>query len=130
MQYNCECWTPSTKQTKWLNTQHRKILRLILNIRYPDKITNKNLYKFFQSPDMMNICNRKTLFTSARIRKLDHNSAFQKVTRECSLTLQYHRWFNRTNSLQDKMIEVNGIDCLQLMSDKAEWAEIVANTFT
>ena len=43
--YNCQTWSLNKKETKKLNWTIRKHLRRILHIFYPNKITNKLLYK-------------------------------------------------------------------------------------
>ena len=46
MMYNCCSWSPTAKLLEKLDICHRKHLRTLLNIRWPDGIiTNKDLYK-------------------------------------------------------------------------------------
>ena len=46
--YNCGTWALTPSQEETLNAYHRKQLKKILNIRYPEKITNKSLYRICQ----------------------------------------------------------------------------------
>lgn len=46
MMYNCGSWSPTAKSLEKLDICHRKHLRTLLNIRWPEGIiTNKDLYK-------------------------------------------------------------------------------------
>ena len=50
--YNCGTWALTQTEEEKINAFHRKQLKKVLNIRYPEKITNKSLYK---------VCNEKPL---------------------------------------------------------------------
>ena len=45
MMYNSSCWAAPKSVLEKLDVTHRRHLRSILNYRYPNIITNKNLYK-------------------------------------------------------------------------------------
>ena len=58
--YNSELWTLTSKLEKEIDAFQRKGLRRILNIRWPDKISNKDLYeKTNQTPWSRNIKRRR-----------------------------------------------------------------------
>ena len=45
MMYNCSCWATSKTVISKLDVVHRRHLRKLLNYKYPNIISNKNLYK-------------------------------------------------------------------------------------
>ena len=72
--YNCGTWGMSVSDEDAFDSFHRRQLRHVLNIHYPHKITNKQLYKITHtqliSPDI----------TKARWKLLGHTLRMHKDT--------------------------------------------------
>ena len=70
--YNCSTWGLTVGDEDKLDAFHRKQLRRVLGKRYPDKISNKNLYEtskskpispiftLFSLPTLFLVCNSTT----------------------------------------------------------------------
>ena len=64
--YNCSTWALTQSQATSLSAFHRRQLRSVLGIRWPDIISNVELYRRTRQADVMSMVNQ------ARLRLLGH----------------------------------------------------------
>ena len=127
--YNCEQWTLDKRQLKRVDIQQRRIMRYILNIHYPDIISNKNLYRFFQAFPLSKIVEMKTLLTFAHLIRRPKDTPFQ-LALDASADTQYHYWVTNANKLTGKVVDKHGKEAtMEAMRNKQKWAEMIVQTF-
>ena len=142
--YNSETWTLTTTLENALNSFHRRLLRITLNIRYPKKISNQKLYKITHEIPVSRKIQKRRIALLGHILRLDPETPAQKalnyyitphkrpvgrppltwialVTKDIAKTLQHHSIKSPLNR--------DSLNKLTLIAkDKCAWrTEIVRN---
>ena len=76
--YNAETWTLTKALEDSLNSFHRRLLRIALNIRYPKKISNSKLYNITKEIPISQKIKKRRLSLFGHILRLDPNTPTQR----------------------------------------------------
>ena len=71
--YNCSTWSLTSQQSNSLDVFHRRQLRHLLGIFWPEKITNDDLYKRCQAQPLSKIVKSRRLSLLGHILRRDSN---------------------------------------------------------
>ena len=77
--YNSETWSLTTKQEESLDSFHRRLLRIVLNIRYPKIISSKKLYNITKETPLSTKIKKRRLALFGHILRLDPDTPAQKA---------------------------------------------------
>lgn len=137
--YNCETWAMTKSEENRIDTFHRKQLRLILNIRYPTKITNESLYKKCQEkPLSLQITERRwRLFGHIlrRDREIPANKAMTayfissgqrfKGRPPTTLPIVINRDLVRSQRYNIKLKDISDLEQLRAIAqDRDQWKQL------
>ena len=79
--YNSETWTLTPTLEKTVDSYHRRLLRVIINVRYPKIITNEKLYTLAKEPPISETIRKRRLALLGHILILHPNTPAQKALR-------------------------------------------------
>ena len=77
--YNSETWTLTQTLEKSLNSFHRRLLRIALNIKYPKIISSQKLYNITKEVPITERIKRRRLALLGHILRLDKDTPAQKA---------------------------------------------------
>ena len=80
--YNSELWNVNKKLETKINVYQRILLRKILKIYYPYKITNEELYKRTREENWSNTIRKRRLRWTGHLLRLDENAPASLALRE------------------------------------------------
>ena len=81
--YNSETWALTATLEESLNSFHRRILRIAINIRYPKKISSKNLYILTKETPISDRIRKRRIALFGHVLRLHPDTPAQKA-------LQFH----------------------------------------
>ena len=79
--YNSETWTLTPTLEKTVDSFHRRLLRVIINVRYPKIITNEKLYTLTKEPPISETIRKRRLALLGHILRLHPDTPAQKALR-------------------------------------------------
>ena len=79
--YNSETWTLTPTLEKTVDSFHRRLLRVIINVRYPKIITNEKLYTLAKEPPISETIRKRRLALLGHILTLHPDTPAQKALR-------------------------------------------------
>ena len=141
--YNSELWTLTETLEKEIDSFHRRLLRKVINIRWPKIISNDDLYEKVGVKKWSDIIKRRRLNWLGHLMRLDEGTPVRKALLE-SLT-DVKRKVGRPQLTWTKAIEKDlasiGIDIdvygetpertveklVELTEDRKKWREIVGD---
>ena len=77
--YNSETWSLTKSLENSLNSFHRRLLRIALNIKYPKVISNEKLYSITKETPITERIKRRRLALLGHILRLDPETPAQKA---------------------------------------------------
>ena len=77
--YNSETWTLTTTLEESLNSFHRRLLRIALNVKYPKIISNSKLYKITKETPISKKIQKRRLSLFGHILRLDPSTPAQRA---------------------------------------------------
>ena len=77
--YNSETWTLTKTIEDSLNSFHRRLLRIALNVKYPKKISNAKLYKITKEIPISEKIKKRRLSLFGHILRLDPDTPAQRA---------------------------------------------------
>ena len=77
--YNSETWSLTSKQEESLDSFHRRLLRIVMNIRYPKIISSKKLYNITKETPLSTKIKKRRLALLGHILRLDPGTPAQKA---------------------------------------------------
>ena len=130
--YNCALWTLSQTLTDVVNVWHRKKLRTIIGITYPQRISNTALYARTEQTPLSQVCRqRRLLWFGHVVREGEESSSFQALLMSINTTdirrprgRPRLRWIDVVKK-DLQCINLSLLDAVQSASDRAAWLEIV-----
>ena len=82
--YNSELWTVTQDLKDQIDVIKRNFLRIILGIRWPEKISNTEIYKRTQVAKWSQVILKRRLRWYVHIQQLDHNTPARQARKEAS----------------------------------------------
>ena len=79
LRYNSETWTLTSKLTDAIDSFHRRLLRIAINIKYPRIIKNEKLYALTQEIPLSQKIRKRRLTLLGHILRLDPETPAQKA---------------------------------------------------
>ena len=79
--YNSETWTLTPTLEKTVDSFHRRLLRVIINVRYPKIITNEKLCMLTKEPPISETIRKRWLALLGHILRLHPDTPAQKALR-------------------------------------------------
>ena len=79
--YNSETWTLTSTLEKEIDSFHRRILRIAINIRYPKILSNKKLYTLTKETPLSEKIRRRRLALLGHILRLHPDTPAQRALR-------------------------------------------------
>ena len=80
--YNSELWTTNLHVNDKIDIIHRKFLRRILNIKWPKKITNANLYEITKQKPWSEVVRKRAVSWLGHLLRLDPKTPAMRALRE------------------------------------------------
>ena len=77
--YNSETWALTATLEESLNSFHRRILRIAINIRYPKKISSKNLYILTKETPISDRIRKRRIALFGHVLRLNPDTPAQKA---------------------------------------------------
>ena len=134
--YNSEIWTMTKAMQEKIDTFQRNNMRRILNIRYPRKIRNEDLYKITKQQPWSEKVKRRRLSFFGHIARLPENAPAKQAVSEFRNTKtkklrggQKLTWFKLVeNDL--KTLNINIEQALEQSQNREKWRNQIEQIFT
>ena len=118
--YNSELWTMTKSNEEQIDSYHRRQLRKVIGIRWPNKINNKDLYERTKvTPWSIKILKRKISWFGHLLR-LDENTPAKKALKEFCKETQTPRGRPKTTWLQTVINDIKELSEIKVINDKLE----------
>ena len=124
--YNAELWTLNKKSEKQINAFHRKLLRKMLNIRWPTNISNEKLQQKTKQKPWTNFIAEQRLHAI----RLPGSSAAKKALEESERRVNrpqgrpQNTWLSCTKKLLSD-INITWDEAQTLATDRKKWRTII-----
>ena len=134
--YNSEIWTMTKSCEKKIDSFHRNLLRQIMNIRYPNIITNTTLYELTTEMKWSDRIKQNRIRFTGHLLRLPEETPVQQSLKIALTQSQLPRGRPQTtwiklinNDLQSLNLDQIGSQKLrETASDKKTWKKIVAKS--
>ena len=139
--YNSELWTLTETQQNEIDSFHRRLLRRVINIQWPRKISNEDLYEKVGVEKWSNTIRRRRLNWLGHLMRLEEETPVRRSLRE-SLTdvrrkvgrpcLTWIKLIEKDLAMINIDLDVNGSSpdellekLVNLTADRKKWRETV-----
>ena len=120
--YNCELWIITKNTERIIDVLQRNILRKILNIRWPQKISNIALYDKTKTTEWSKTVKRRRLQWYGHLLRLPENNPAKKALREAQKPAQKPRGGQKHTWLKQINKELEHIENYELIAkDRHMW---------
>ena len=139
--YNAETWTLTDALANIIDSFHRRLLRITVNIRYPKLISNKKVYNLTKQTPWTKIIKKRRLCLFGHILRLHHQTPAQKALRRSLEPIKRRRgtpnktWIDLIIEDLKPTLQHNNIkpiwthetynELMKIASDRAEWEQEV-----
>ena len=108
--YNSEIWTLTKKLEEDIDIFQRSLLRKLLNIRWPRKISNEDLYEKFQETEWSKKIKKRRLLWVGHLLRLPEDAPAKQALQECIRPVKRPRGKPKTTwiaSVEKELREMN-----------------------
>ena len=135
--YNCGLWTLTKQLSESLDIWHRRKLRYIINVTYPHRISNTDLYSITNEQPVSITCRKRRLLWLGHVIREGPGAASYEAL-QLALNLgdvkrprgrPPKRWVD--NIREDlNTLQISILDCFHLACDKKLWLSIIDRCMT
>ena len=133
--YNSEIWTLTKKLENVIDVFQRRMLKIILNIKYPEIISNEKLYEKTNEIPWSEVVRKRRLRWTGHMLRLPDETPVMKAFEESnkySKTLKKNKktWKKVVNDdliKIDKTLSLTGANTRNLAKERDQWRERVVN---
>ena len=128
--YNSETWTINKTTEKTLDSYHRRQLRNAINIKWPEKISNIDLYKKTGETPWSTTIAKRRLRLYGHVMRLPHETPIRQVIQEYDRPLKMARgapkftWKNNINNDLSK-IGFDRFTADEITQDRGGWRKLI-----
>jgi transcription antitermination factor NusG len=135
--YNSEIWTLTKKLEKEVDIFHRKLLRSMMNIRYPKTISNEKLYKITKEREWSNVIKTRRLRWTGHFLRLSEETPVWKAFKESNRCNKIQKktskltWIKKVNlDLKeiDQNLSLNDPNIRTLAQDRDWWRRVIVGS--
>lgn len=130
--YNSELWTTNKTLEKQINSFQRRLLRRVINIHWPNKISNEALLKRTKAEPWDKTIKRRRLNFIGHLARLPTEApakiALSEAIREVPKPQgrQKHTWLKQVNiDLQDTELNIEDNHTYHVAANRVNWTKIV-----
>ena len=129
--YNAELWTLTSTHSKNIDSFQRKLLRWTMNIRYPEIMTNEEVYKKTKLSRWSDTIQRRSLKWVGQMVRLPPRTPARRVLDECMYTdTKKTRGGQKTTWLKLVARDLAALDltlewAVELAEDRRGWRSLI-----
>ena len=118
--YNSELWTLTKSLEEQIDSYHRRQLRKVIDIRWPEKISNVNLYKRTKVTPWSTKIFKRRLSWLGHLLRLDTDTPARKALNEFCKKTKAPRGRRKTTWLQIVLNDIKNFSTLTVTNDVGE----------
>ena len=124
--YNSELWTVNKSINKSIDSYQRRLLRVVLNIIYPNIIKTEELYRKTRETPWSNIIQQRRLRWLGHLLRLPEDTPAREALEEYRKPARRPRGGQKTTWLKTIQLDLNEIHCTfdeaqNIAQDRKEW---------
>ena len=135
--YNCALWTLTETMIKSLDSFHRRLLRYAINLQYPKKISNVDLYKVTGEKPWSEIVKQRRKRLLGHICRLHPDTPARQALNECLKVCKKkvgRPKFTWIEQVKKDLLEINVAaeedfsNIFEICADRDKWRRMIVNT--